>query len=80
MGTLTVKHSDEAMAFLTLFKAMKPEIKKEVGDLITQEAAFGDDELSTDMITEASMNSFRQVWDAPEDEHWDDFIKRRLDV
>jgi hypothetical protein len=76
---LTVKHSKEALAFWTLFKTMQPEIKKEVRDMIVHEATLGDNyELTTDMMTAISLDSFREIWDAPENEHWDDFIKDRL--
>ena len=80
MAISTAKHSEEARAFWTLFKAMKPEIKKEVCDMILHENTSDEDEeeLSSDMITAVSMESFQQVWNAPENEHWDDFIKERL--
>jgi hypothetical protein len=79
MATLTVKHSDEALALWTLFKAMKPEVKKELRDMIMDETALeGGDEFTTDMMTSVSLESFQKIWDAPENEHWDDFIKDRL--
>ena len=59
---------------------MPPEIKKEVSDMIVYEATFNGEEVSTDMMTEASMGVFEQVWNTPEDEHWDEFIKNRLHV
>ena len=80
METLTAKYSEEALAFLTLFKAMKPEVKEEVSAMIGYEAATEKDELSADTITEASVASFHQVWDTPEDEHWDSFIKGHFHV
>ena len=74
MATQTLKHSKEALAFLTLFKAMKPEIKNEVRDIINRE----EEEIATETLTMASMDSFRELWDTPENEPWDDFIKGRL--
>ncbi|HWD90053.1 MAG TPA: hypothetical protein VG367_18125 [Mucilaginibacter sp.] len=75
----TIKHSKEALAFWTLFKAMKPEIKKEVRDMMLSETSSDDNyEITTDMMTAISLSSFQEVWDAPENEHWDDFIKDRL--
>ena len=78
MAVLTNKHSKEALAFWTLFKAMKPEIKKEVHDMILHEATL-DDEITTDMMTDISLDSFRKIWDAPQNEHWNNFIKNRLE-
>jgi hypothetical protein len=76
----TLKHSKEAQAFWTLFKAMKPEIKKEVRDMIVQEVSLETEyEFTTDIMTEISMRSFQEIWDAPENEHWNDFIKERLE-
>jgi hypothetical protein len=74
---LAIKHSKEALAFWTLFKAMKPEIKKEVRDMIINETIL-DDEITTDMMTAMSLDSFQEIWDAPENEHWEDFIKGQL--
>ena len=77
MAVLTNKHSKEALAFWTLFKAMKPEIKNEIRDMIMNETALND-EITTDMMTSISMASFQKIWDSPENEHWDDFIQSRL--
>jgi hypothetical protein len=80
MGIATIKHSKEALAFWTLFKAMKPEIKKEVREMMLDETALGNNnEITTDMMTAISQDSFREIWDAPENEQWDDFIKGRLE-
>ena len=77
MQALTVKHSEEALAFWTLFKTMTPEVKEEVYKILTEEANIND-EVTTDMMTAMSLDSFQQVWDSPENEHWDNFIKDRL--
>ncbi|MFB9843247.1 hypothetical protein [Mucilaginibacter ginsenosidivorans] len=76
---LTIKHSKEALAFWTLFKAMKPEIKKEVRDMMLYETSLDNgNEVTTDMMTAISLESFQEVWEGTENEHWDDFIKDRL--
>ena len=76
---LTVKHSRESLAFWTIFRAMKPEVKKEVRDMIVYEKALGDNsEITSDMMTAISLDSFQEIWDAPQNESWDDFIKGRL--
>ena len=76
---LTIKHSKEALAFWTIFKAMKPEVKEEVRDMIVYKTALDDNsEITSDMMTAISLDSFQEIWDAPENEHWDEFIKERL--
>jgi hypothetical protein len=66
MTTLTVKHSKGALALWTLFKAMKPEVKKELRDMIMDEIALeGDDEFTTDMMTSVSLKSFQKIWNTP---------------
>jgi hypothetical protein len=58
---------------------MEPEIKNEVRDMIIRETALtANGEFSSDMMTEISLESFQNIWDAPENEPWDDFIKDRL--
>jgi hypothetical protein len=37
------------------------------------------DEITTEMMTAISMDSFLEIWNAPENERWDDFIKERLE-
>ena len=80
MTALALRHSDEAIALLTLFKAMKPEVKEEVRELIVNEQETAEDEVTTDMMTAVSMDAFGDIWDAPENDHWDEFIKKRLNV
>jgi hypothetical protein len=71
-------YSEEALAFWTLYKAMKPEVKEELRNLFFHEAETEGTELSTDAMTAISMDAFRDIWDAPENDHWNDFIKKRL--
>jgi hypothetical protein len=76
---LTIKHTKEALAFWTLFKSMKPEIKNEVRDMIIHETSLtADGEFTSDLMTQISLDSFQEIWDSPENEPWDDFIKDRL--
>lgn len=77
MAALSNKYSEQALAFWTLYKTMKPETKKEVVELIIKETDLGN-EITTEMLTDISMASFQEIWDAPENDHWDDFIKNRL--
>lgn len=58
-----IKHTNEALAFMTLYKTMAPDVKKEVKEMIVTEI---DDE-ETDTLTALSFQS----WDL-EDEHLED--------
>jgi hypothetical protein len=77
MAVPAYKHTNEALAFITLYKAMRPEIKEEVKEMIVQEV--DENELSTDMMTAISLDTFKDIWDAKENDQWDDFIKKRLE-
>ena len=36
------------------------------------------EELTTEIMTVISLDSFRAIWETTENEQWDDFIKDRL--
>jgi hypothetical protein len=78
MATVTKKHSKEALAFLTLYKAMTPEVKVEVRDILIKTSVDTSYEITTEMMTDLSEDAFGEIWDKPENVHWDDFIKERL--
>ena len=59
MATASVKHTNEAIAFFTLYKSMNKEIKEEVKELIINE---GEDE-EAKLFTSLALN----VWDADND-------------
>jgi len=78
---IATKHSKEALAFWTLFKALKPEVEKEVREMIINDNAQDvDGEFTVDMMTDLSLQSFDEFWGTEQDEKWNDFIKSRLDV
>ncbi|MGX5691165.1 hypothetical protein [Arcticibacter tournemirensis] len=70
------KPAQEALAFFTLFKSMRQEIKDQVKDLILKDSEDGD--FTSEMLTSVSLESFKEIWEAPENNHWDKFIKDRL--
>lgn len=76
MGVQTIKPAKEALAFLTLFKSMRQDIKDQVKELILKDSEK--EEITTEVLTLASMESFKEIWDTPENDHWDKFIKDRL--
>jgi len=78
MATPVLKHSNEALALITLYNAMTSEVKKEVKEMIVKET---EDE-ETDMFTDLSFQS----WDAKDDNIeeesaiWEKFYKELKNV
>ncbi len=78
MATPVLKHTNEALALITLYNAMTPEVKKEVKEMIVNET---EDE-ETDMFTALSFQS----WDAEDDNIeeesaiWEKFYKELKNV
>jgi len=77
MNTVAVKHSNEALAFITLYKTMPPDVKQEVKVMIENETENEEAAIFTTM-------SF-QSWDAEEDvtsesELWEKFSNNQKDV
>lgn len=78
METTAFKHTNEALAFMTLYKTMAPEIQKEVKDMIVLET---EDE-ERDMFTALSFEAWNK-----EDEHleeesamWEKFYNEQKSV
>jgi len=72
------QHTNEALAFMTLYKTMAPEIQKEVKDMIATESENGE----ADMFTALSF----EAWDM-EDEHleeesaiWEKFYNEQKSI
>jgi len=78
MATPVLKHSNEALAFMTLYNAMTSEVKKEVKEMIVKET---DDE-ETGMFTALSFQSWNAEDDNIEEESaiWERFYKELKNV
>jgi len=77
MDARASKHTNEALAFMTLFKSMRPEIKEEVKEMIVHELENTDSEIFTSL-------SF-QAWDAEDDaikesEVWEKYYHERRKI
>jgi hypothetical protein len=55
MTAYALKYTNEALAFITLYRTMRPEVKEEVRDMIIKETADNE----TDLLTSLSF----QAWD-----------------
>ncbi len=78
MATPVLKHTNEALALITLYNAMTPEVKKEVKEMIVNET---EDE-ETDMFTALSFQSWDTEDDNIEEESaiWEKFYKELKNV
>lgn len=78
MAPYAVRYTNEALAFITLYRTMRPEVKEEVRDMIIRETA----ENETDQLTSLSF----QAWDentaavVEESKVWEKFYNNRKHV
>jgi hypothetical protein len=74
MGARALKHTNEAMAFITLFKTMRPEIKEEVRQMIADES----EDSEIEKFTTISLQSWDMDDDgANESNIWEKFYNER---
>ena len=64
-----------ALAVYNLYKSFHEKVQIEVRKLI-----FTTDQEGTDDLYRISNQSFSDIWETPENEHWDQFLKDRLNV
>jgi hypothetical protein len=64
-----------ALAVYDLYKSLQEEVQADIRKLI-----FRADQEGRDDLSRMSNQSFSDIWDAPENEHWDQFLKDRLNV
>lgn len=76
MGTPAIKHTNEALAFITLYKSMPSEVKDEVKELIVSEAE--NEEAS--LFTSLSLKSWEVDDDVEENKIWENFYNSRNDI
>ena len=66
MATPAIKHTNEALAFLTLYKTMPSDVKEEVKDMIVSESE--NEEAS--LFTSLSLTSWEADDDLEENKLW----------
>ncbi|MDZ7757412.1 hypothetical protein [Rhodohalobacter sp.] len=71
------KISRQAKAVLDLYNTLPKETRVEIKKMILEdELSFEEVEKSSD-LTELSEKSLEELWDTPENEHWDEFFKQK---
>jgi len=65
MGTAAVKHTNEALAFMTLYKTMPIEVKEEVKEMIVNEDETEDAAMFTSLSLQSWDNDLEEnkVWE-----------------
>lgn len=66
-------YAQTARAYFLIYRALPDEVKKEVQALIKSDY----EDLSADDLYKMSITSFEEIWNAPENDHWDDFFANR---
>lgn len=71
------KITRQAKAVLDLYNTLPKETRVEIKKMILEdELSFEEVEKSSD-LTELSEKSLEELWDTPENEHWDEFFKQK---
>lgn len=76
MATPAIKHTNEALAFLTLYKTMPSDVKEEVKDMIVSESE--NEEAS--LFTSLSLTSWEADDDLEENKLWEKLYNERKSV
>lgn len=67
----------QAKALVDLYKTLPQKTRREIRKMILkEEIAFEEDESSSE-LAHLSDKSFGEVWENPENEHWDEFFKKK---
>ncbi len=67
MATPAIKHTNEALAFMTLYKTMPADVKAEVKEMIVSE----DENKDTALFTSLSFKSWEENDDLEENKAWE---------
>ena len=76
MSISVVKHTNEALAFITLYKTMPAEVKEEVKDMIVSEA----ENEETSLFTALSLQSWEEDDALEENKIWEKLYNERKRV
>lgn len=63
-----------AIALYDLYKSLQEEVQADIRKLISSDRENKDD------LSRMSNQSFADIWETPENDHWDQFLKDRLNV
>ena len=78
MAPNTLEYTDEALAFITLYKTMSPEVKEEVREMITKERTVNEIDQLTSLSFQARDEDTKAV--VEESKVWEKFYNNRKNV
>lgn len=67
----------QAKAVYDLYKALPQQVQNEVRKLIAETES---DKMSVKGLSDMANDSFSEIWDSPENEHWDEFLNKQVNV
>ncbi|MGF1671415.1 MAG: hypothetical protein ACFCU6_13280 [Balneolaceae bacterium] len=71
------KINRQAKALLELYKTLPEKTRMEIKKMILEdEISFEEIEKSSE-LSQLSEKSIEELWDTPENEHWDEFFKQK---
>jgi hypothetical protein len=73
MATPAIKHTNEALAFITLYKTMPARVKEEVKEMIDSEVDTED----AILFTSLSLKSWEEDSDLEENKVWEELYNER---
>lgn len=75
MATKT-KYSKPAKAIFDLYQSMPEKVQRQIEEMITKKNTDYDLPESAE-LTGLSDQSLKEIWETPENDHWDDFFESK---
>lgn len=67
----------QAKAVYDLYRTLPQQVQNEVRKLIAETES---DKMSVKGLSDMANDSFSEIWDTPENEHWDEFLNKQVNV
>lgn len=67
----------QAKALLELYKTLPEKTRTEIKKLILEDEISFEEMEESSGLTQLSEGSLEELWDNPENEHWDEFFKQK---
>ncbi|GEM_PF-1806457 len=71
------KINRQAKALLELYKTLPEKTRLEIKKLILEDDISFEEMEESSGLTKLSEESLKELWDNPENEHWDEFFKQK---
>lgn len=74
--TTTTKYTKQAKAIFDLYQTMPEKVQRQIKEMIIGKDVDYDLPQTAD-LTRLSGQSLKDIWEAPENDHWDEFFKSK---